>query len=540
MSEPRESAVVVQDDCSPLRLKPRHTRARSGCERCRAHRRKCDEEKPRCKRCDSAGAVCKYVTHVSFKSKNSQTLSNGPSPDHIAVSASPKRYHTIEFIFDDGPSQASPSNNGPQSTDADHLGNQGCSTNVSQRPSNQDLDEGGPPVGSGSLSSIEVELLKYYSHHVAPWLDVYDQDQAFGHCVTRLAMNSPCVLERLLQLSAISSGRPVDIITRRGAGIFQLQTMSNPPGAESPFEAVQMIACFVLARAQLFVDRIPDTWKRSLEGDGAVFYFRRFSFFDTAQKQMWLGFLTLLLRLETAYCLMNQQPPVWVPELAHQIQIHSGANSTSDNKSQQTLNSSLQCLGILVDTMSLSFLVPGTSDAAVTLTRSKATITSGTCGAENGKDLMDRLYAWQEARPSNLEPLLEVEKSEGIFPVVIFPSRAGISANILYHTAMFLILSNKLYLASFDNQHTHSGIHAAQLSPHWHALRVCAIAINSESDYSICCDPVIIAAFSLAAQQMTHSSQHNEILRYLNQLKAAGLHIDSLINKLRDGWKSIS
>lgn len=35
-----------------------------------------DEEKPRCRRCTDADAACKYVAHISFRDKNSRTLSH--------------------------------------------------------------------------------------------------------------------------------------------------------------------------------------------------------------------------------------------------------------------------------------------------------------------------------------------------------------------------------------------------------------------------------------------------------------------------------
>lgn len=110
-------------------------------------------------------------------------------------------------------------------------------------------------------------------------------------------MDSPCVLEALLQVAAVFSGRPPDIVTRRGAGVFHLRAMSNPPGAESPSSALRMICCFVFARTLLFVDTIPDTWERNFHGNGAFLYFNKFDFFETSQRQMWVASLTLILRL---------------------------------------------------------------------------------------------------------------------------------------------------------------------------------------------------------------------------------------------------
>ncbi|KAI1129654.1 hypothetical protein F5Y10DRAFT_276580 [Nemania abortiva] len=536
MPKPTESTVVAGGNHPAQRLTPRHTRARSGCERCRAQRRKCDEGKPRCKRCASADALCKYVTHVSFRDKNSQSLSEELVPDLIGASTSLKKYHTIEFIFDDVSGQTSTHDYELVSDHSKTHDNEGCSTDVSRSSSGL----GWPLVGRSPLSSTEIDLLKYYSHRVAPWLNIYDQDQKFGHDVARLAINSPCVLEVLLQLSAVSSGRPIDIVTRRDAGIFHIRAMSNPPGTESPSSALRMIACFVLARTVLFVDRIPDTWERSFQGDGAFSYFRKFHFHDTAERQMWFSFLTLILRLETAYYLMNQMSPVWIPDLARHIQAQSGTTNASDNKSHRIFDT-FQCLGLLLDAISVSFLEPraGVSDNAATPSQSRAT-TSTTYRTNNWKNIISQLRAWHKSRPSGLKPLIEIDDPEGIFPVVIFSSVAGVASNTVYHAAMLLLLSNTIDLESVRGQRTKPEIDESLMSPLWHALRICGIAINSDCEYSGCWDPVMIAAFSLAAREMKQSSQRSEITAYLDRLKASGWRIDGLISKIHSEWRPVS
>ncbi|KAJ8130500.1 hypothetical protein O1611_g3127 [Lasiodiplodia mahajangana] len=384
-----------------------------------------------------------------------------------------------QFVVDDGPCQASPSDLVPHSTNSQRVGHQECPASVSESTCGLGPDEGWPLVGQSPLSNIEIELLKHYCHRVAPWLDVYDQDQTFSHYVPKLAMTSPCVLEVLLQLAAASSGRPIEVVTRRGAGIFHLQAMSDPQGTESPSSALRMIACFVISRTILFVDRDPEMWERSFQGDGAFFYFRRFRFLDTTQRQMWLGFLTLILRLEIAYCLLNQTDPAWVPELARHIQAQSGTNETGDIESRQILNASLQCLKLLLDTMSFCFA------PEVTTRPSMSPISSGTRRAGNWRVLMGRLYAWYKSRPSSLEPLVDVENPESAFRLIMFSSGAGISSNALYHTAMFLLLSNKPPLASADEQRTESDVDESQTSPRWHALRICGIAINKGHSLAI-------------------------------------------------------
>ncbi|KAI0433754.1 hypothetical protein F5Y09DRAFT_298083 [Xylaria sp. FL1042] len=494
--------------------KQNYTRTRHGCERCRVQRRKCDEGKPRCKRCIGANAVCKYITHISFKNKSSETLSNDVKSSWTKASV----YPNIEFVFDDGNGGTRPSGYSPNSAKG-----------VSQSSPNVEL--GWPLVGQSPLSGAEVELMKYYNNHIVPWLDVYDQGQTFGHHVARFAMNSPCVLELLLQLSAVCSGRPIETVTRRDAGIFHLQAMSNPPDIDSPSSVLLNISCFVLARTLLFVDRIPDTWEPSFQGRGAFLYFRKFDFIDPVQRYMWFAFLTLILRLEIAYCVMNQAVPVWIPELAHQIQAQSVMNHTDGRNTQQILNASVSCLKLLVDTMEFAFRLPKTNNHVA------ASNAINPSRVNTWKKLLDGLYAWNSSRPQTLEPLVEIENAENTFPTIIFTSGAGISSNILYHTAMLLLLDNKPDLLSLDEQAKDTRIHGAQMSPHWHAHRICGTAINSEPNSW---DPATIAALSLAARRIRRVSQQDCIITFLHRLKVAGWHIDGLIDRLRSEWRRVA
>ncbi|GAP92901.2 putative C6 zinc finger domain-containing protein [Rosellinia necatrix] len=344
-------------------------------------------------------------------------------------------------------------------------------------------------------------------------------------------MDSPCVLEALLQVSAVASGYPVETVTRRGAGMFHLQAMSNPPGVDSPSSALRMIACFVLARTLLFVDVIPDSWERTFQGTGAFLYFRRFTFADTVERRVWLSFLTLVTRLEVAYCLMNQLAPNWISGLAHQIQEQSEISNTRDNIPQRILDTSIRCLRLLIDAMNISFTVPEASDDA---TAPPGEFDPSHFNQRN--ELMDRLDAWQRSRPPDLKPLIEVDHPKGNFPTIIFTSGAGISANIIYHTAMALLLRNKQDSTSTDEHGEALEMVGPQESPDWHAQRVCGIAINSEPEHARCWDPIMIAAFWLATQGLNLRSQQDQVLVCLSQLKAAGWHIDILINKLHEKW----
>lgn len=66
--------VEPRQDCPQRHPRSQHSRTRNGCERCRAQRRKCDEQKPGCKRCINAGVECNYIKQISFLQHKSKPL----------------------------------------------------------------------------------------------------------------------------------------------------------------------------------------------------------------------------------------------------------------------------------------------------------------------------------------------------------------------------------------------------------------------------------------------------------------------------------
>lgn len=192
----------------------------------------------------------------------------------------------------------------------------------------------------------------------------------------------------------------------------------------------------------------------------------------------------------------------------------------ASDEPQRILKASTRCLRLLVEGMTFAFSTATPSDEFIHPVPSRA---------EEWQQLMSQLQQWQKTRPPSLEPLIDVENTENVFPTVLFTSGAGTSINIVYHTAMVLLLSNKPPSVSFDEQVRGSEMDPSQTSPDWHAFRVCGIAMNSEPG---CWDPVLIAAFSLVAQREACRPQMDAIITSLSRLKASGWRIDSLINKL--------
>jgi hypothetical protein len=58
---------------TPPTAKVKHNRSRGGCTRCRKRRQKCDEEKPKCKRCEADGEKeCVYEVNIQWGGRNFQ------------------------------------------------------------------------------------------------------------------------------------------------------------------------------------------------------------------------------------------------------------------------------------------------------------------------------------------------------------------------------------------------------------------------------------------------------------------------------------
>jgi hypothetical protein len=187
----------------------------------------------------------------------------------------------------------------------------------------------------------------------------------------------------------------------------------------------------------------------------------------------------------------------------------------------------------LVDVMNICFPLPE-ADNDTELHQSAVSTLSRTARAAKWKELVNELRIWHTNRPLGLQALLEVDDPESTFPTVVFTSGAGISSNALYHTAMLLLLSDE----QVDAQYSSAETNTPEMSPLWHARRVCGIGINSEPGHMHCWDPVFIAAFSLAARRITHPSQRDTIITCLYHVKATGWHIDSLVDKLHSDWDS--
>ncbi|KAI1260133.1 hypothetical protein F5Y18DRAFT_406385 [Xylariaceae sp. FL1019] len=567
---------------SSSNAKMRHKRTRTGCERCRLQHRKCDEGKPSCERCTNAGAECKYFSTISFLDKNNRTLPTPARPtasSHSSAappsalgnpdmfSGSSATQHPVwEFITNQTSSGHSmspkeqlanldiellaatlPSGGGmpyhptgtipenasypteyqqPRSSERvvpkaiDKLENQHQPSGPTPEHRHYDLH-----VGACSLSSDEVGLLRNYCNRVNNWLGVYNQKHAFGDLLVRLAMNSPVILESLLKVSASYSDYPMSAVTNRGTSLARLQTMMNPPGPEHPL-ALHVTFGMTLTTLLRYTQNPPYAWKSKFHSVETIPEFEKYRQTNEDHRRMWFALLTLMSRLELASCLMTNERPVIISRLTDRLpDLARAQHRDSDHSS---LNACLACLVLLKDTMLLCFPQPGAEDISKT--------SLDVMMLDQWKHMIERLQRWHADRRPQMEEMIEIpSETDGVLPTIMFSSGAAMSANAIYHLAMYILITNTPICVSAVDWLRRPGTEHQKLTTYYHASRLCGIAIHSDPANSHCWDPLMIAAFVFVARDMDCPKDQTSIDTCLEDVQKAGWNVSGVMRMESEG-----
>ncbi|KAH7041421.1 uncharacterized protein B0I36DRAFT_312808 [Microdochium trichocladiopsis] len=543
---------------------PRHGRTRHGCERCRRQHRKCDEQKPVCTRCLNAKSICKYLSHITFRPEN---ITSGPSALESKGVETPSSYTRIKFLAP-GKTPASSSRaaetseNSPETRDqkvsgqhsnltpqadasqpADGARNSTVALAPTSYPVDGHLEQEDfkwPLVGKCQLSAAEASLMKYFCHHTAPWIDVYDeQHRPFTTIVPRLALNSPCILDPLLRLAAASSHLQPDMIThRKGLGLLHLKHMITPPGAESPFAAVRVMAAFGLEKARQFTTQDPVEWKSTFHGGGAFpDWYPDMQNHDVEQKQVWDGLLVLLCRLVIAWALISQHGVGKVVQLLQKL----SASVVSKNPGKSDVRAAcLRCLELLARCLNLCFGDTPDGEHAARGARP---------AAQTRLTLLDDLRTWYANRLPSLKAVFEPDTdwlgdgragalaatgaSDARHAPQIFTSAAGISTAVLYHSAMALLY---IYGRSKNSERRgDSTMEADAAVGRWHSRQIWSIMQDHDPRYIKYWDPCMTAALALATQHLPNVGHAGRavVVEFLSGIETLGWNVNSLRGRLQ-------
>lgn len=105
-------------------------------------------------------------------------------------------------------------------------------------------------------------------------------------------MNCPCLLEKLLRLSAALTDRPSDLVRIRGVVSFRLKT-----DAVTPQTAIRLMGSFALDRALLFAEDNLGEWESGFYRDHIPPILIATHNMDAAQKRIWCSILALIAKL---------------------------------------------------------------------------------------------------------------------------------------------------------------------------------------------------------------------------------------------------
>ncbi|KAH8895006.1 hypothetical protein GQ53DRAFT_820657 [Thozetella sp. PMI_491] len=454
-----------------------------------------DETKPECRRCADAGARCEYVKRLSFRHQDSQPL---PEDEPEPLGATQPR-ETLRVGLVQPPS-------------APPIPRSSGSPDASPRPTlalaSRGLESSDPP--KAPLPTDTVTLLQYYRGHVAPWLDLCDRDQTFGRFVPRLGTTSPSVLDAVLRLSASASGAsPVTPDSSLG-GPQALHALGQLPQV-AHYTALQLVTAFALQKAQNFVEAAPETWEPVFSPTGLRPNFEPYDFEKVAA--------ALIQEVAPAV-----DSAVLTEAVAKFRPAASGARATTAD-----LDEYLRCIAISIDVTGLCFEPPDRSGEPEPL-QPVAALPRET-RHEKWKALLADPRDWYVRRPADLQALIERNGSGTTFPTVYFVDDAGACANMIYHIAMYVLLTHRPKPLPFTAEAGRAEEDRVHMSSLWHAQRVCGIALTSNHERW---DPCMVAAFWLAARRMTHPDQQKSILACLDRLSSSTWRVGGLVDRLRE------
>ncbi|CAG9989450.1 unnamed protein product [Clonostachys byssicola] len=318
--------------------------------------------------------------------------------------------------------------------------------------------------------------------------------------------------KKLLRLSAALTGRPSYLVQVRGVVSFRLRAE-----AVTPLTAIRLMGSFALDRTLLFAEDSLDEWESGFYRDHIPPILNAAHNMDPAQKQIWCSILALIARLEIAASLAHGNSSMTSTSI---LDIFQRYQSGSTDSFCRCFTASMKCLKLLSEVMELC--LPTSYTRADRSSDENVHSFENTIFASRWNKLLRKLLAWEKARPVELEEVYIAGSSENTLPKIIYGGGGGISTNILYRTAMFLLLSKKPESASSFERDPNASPDAEHIYPLFHLRWVCGIALHCEAGDSHCWDPCTIAAMSILMPHITGLIQPTDMTGIKNSIRSSG------------------
>ncbi|KAF2186576.1 hypothetical protein K469DRAFT_572498 [Zopfia rhizophila CBS 207.26] len=361
-----------------------------------------------------------------------------------------------------------------------------------------------------------VHYLKNYISHVAPWLDMFDGNRAFGIQLPALARDSPPLLYAILAISA----RQIERKEKTQSSFDSLELYQEAIRLLTPLlqaRDTQVIAtCVVLCCLEMFTASAQD-WRRHLEGCAAVFEAFGVNGFSggVLQAVFWC-----YARMDVCGALISDgtestllKPSNWLPPDTSQDFADTFFRSTSSPD------------------MYANYAVWLCAKACELISDRNKYIELGEknrCSAPEFQNrwfhLWDQLSNWLLHRPKDMLPVEIINSNP--FPQIFFAHWAAISSNQLYHTACVLLLS--------ANPRPKNLFPAPETSVLWHAKRICGISLANPHEG---CLNNAIQPLWIAGRLLSHTSEQALVVKTIRHIEAlTGWTACWRIRDLENAW----
>ncbi|OIW31451.1 hypothetical protein CONLIGDRAFT_573874 [Coniochaeta ligniaria NRRL 30616] len=363
------------------------------------------------------------------------------------------------------------------------------------------------PRGSESQDAVKIlaapgrlKYLQNYIDQVAPWLDMFDSDRAFGIQVPSLAKSSPALLCAILALSA----RQMERKEGRRNSFTSLELYQEAIRRLAPLlhsRDMQVIPiCVILCCLEMMSASAQD-WRRHLEGCAALFHTFGVHGFtkDLLQAVFWC-----YARMVTDVCAAlisdgaksTLLPPCqWLPlgpesDLQQARQLFRSTEHPDMHANYAVYLCARVCELISKRTR---FVELGEPNGCTAQEFEAAWLA-----------LWEELQAWLADRPADFLPVSTVDTKP--FPGILFSRWSAISSTQLFHTACVLMLD---MMPRQIKGRLSLGVNGSRL---WHAKRICGI--SATNPHHGCLNNAIQPLW-VAGKLLSHQSEHEALVELI-------------------------
>ncbi|KAH7399963.1 fungal-specific transcription factor domain-containing protein [Cadophora sp. MPI-SDFR-AT-0126] len=382
------------------------------------------------------------------------------------------------------------------------------------------------PTSSSYIKTVvttgeRVLWLQNYINEVAPWLDMFDAQQAFGRKVPMLAKTSAPLTYAILAISARQMERQKKLQGEHNSlQLYHEAITSLTPQLQARDPSI-LAACVILCCLEM-MSAAPRNWRKHLDGCAALFESHGIHGFVTGIPQ---AVFWCYARMDLCASIMSEgkQSSVlalesWLPPNVMPSQ--GGDLFRSSASADMYANYAVWlCARVchLAWTRRRNHSVPQYESNSEPF-------------IHRWHSLWVEVQEWAQNRPEEMREfdfVVSENTQRDVFPFILFAAPCAISSNQLYHTSCLLLLDMKPPSITLGN--------VGQLSSGlWHARRICGISMTNSHHG---CLNNAIQPLWVAGKLLSHPTEHRLIVDLIKQIEVeTGWSGTWRLRDLRDLW----